>query len=195
MKGIIDTAKGTPIAAEGVPDKIVEQRFARFVYAHDTISGTPVTGVNDESQIADHDLAENQDVIKTVIKPKIMQMIGENSDDLALDIISKAQIVMIFGMSLGDSDKRWWEKVVNQLIQRQNSFVVIFSLSARNTGHIPLLYLRETQGVKVRLLQASGLMDTIEDPESLYQRMFVLPSQEVLRIKAPIPGEAIINQK
>lgn len=191
LKAIVETVKGVSIAAEGVPDKIVEQCFTRFVYAHSTINGIPVAGVNDESQIADSDLAGKPDVVSTVIKPKIMQMIGENSDDQALDIIAKSRIMMIFGMSLGDSDKRWWEGVVNNLMRRDGTFAIIFSRDIVNVGHIPLVYRRETQGVKVKLLQASGLMDKIKDPEPLFQRMFVLPSQEVLMIKAPIPAEAI----
>lgn len=183
---IFEEMKDKAIQVDGLPSEIAPQYVRAFTYAHGTVADCPITGVNDAGQIADEQLASSEVVVRTVVKPEAMALIGADSDIRGLECISNADIVLIFGMSLGMSDRRWWERVVKLLTGKENSFAVIFSLGLENVGQTPLSYLMATEGKKGRLLDASGIKVDPETRRSLFERIFVLPSKEVLKIKEPV---------
>lgn len=108
-----------------IPDNIVMKRnykgnqiidkIGSVVHVHGFKDSNPIMGVNDESQIANKELASNQRFKKYIIKPIQNKIIRMNYDISATDLIDKSEIICVYGMSIGPTDKLWWKKLINWL--------------------------------------------------------------------------------
>ena len=87
-------------------------RLIHLVQAHGALGREPICGVNDVSQIGSGALSKNEDIVSTFVKGEIQKLFGSVDDRRAEDIILGANILIIFGLSLGETDIRWWEIVV-----------------------------------------------------------------------------------
>lgn len=119
-----------------IPDGIVKSRkkngsvitdkVGKIVHVHGTIDNAPIMGVNDTSQIANKELAEDERFIRYLVKPTLNMLHRTNQDSDASSLISSSDIVCIYGMALGATDKRWWEKVLGWLSSGSERQLVIF---------------------------------------------------------------------
>ena len=153
---------------------------AKFVYAfktrqlvqiHSSLSRDPVCGVNDTSQIASNDLASNSDIANTYVKSEIQKLLGSKDDSDAASLLARADVLIIFGLSLGESDAQWWAAVVEQLKRNASLFVVIASLDVPTSRRIPTAYLRLSKKIKGRLLRFGGVSD--KEADTLSERIFI----------------------
>lgn len=96
-------------------------RISRNVlHVHGTTHEFPVLGVNDESQIANKDLLETPQFKEMLCKADSVRALGKLWHEEAEKQISKSKFVCVLGMSLGDSDAKWWRKL-NQWLKADNS--------------------------------------------------------------------------
>ena len=83
-------------------------------HVHGTVNGQMVFGVNDRSQIAKLDIfdCEDGDLYEDLlIKQQANREYQENADEKAKKLLNDSQILYIYGMSIGATDKLWWERV------------------------------------------------------------------------------------
>ena len=102
-------------------------------HIHGTMTEGIVLGVNDESQINNEFLIKNNMFKDIFLKSRINNQMGQRRTERAEEIIDKSQIICIFGMSLGVTDKRWWEKIVNWMLTDSNRKLIIYT---RTDEHI-----------------------------------------------------------
>lgn len=87
-----------------------------------------ICGVDNSTQIANTAFAESEMVNRTLVKSAaISEVVGDNTDKLALKAINRADIICIFGMSFGLTDARWWKQVRKRLSENSSSLLVLFS--------------------------------------------------------------------
>lgn len=100
---------------ECIPNKLVGQhdydskkhniKIGDIVHVHGTSQDSPLMGVNDVSQIANKELAEDKRFSKYIVKPKLNYYLRMNYDLKATEIIKNSMITCVYGMSLGETDK------------------------------------------------------------------------------------------
>lgn len=96
-------------------------------HVHGTMTEGVVLGVNDESQVNNEVLSKN-DMFKSVfLKNQINRQMGQRRTERAEEIIDNSQIICIFGMSIGITDKRWWEKIIKWLLANENRKLIIYA--------------------------------------------------------------------
>lgn len=99
-------------------------------HRHGRIGDTILLGVNDEKQIANEAFKQNVMVKECLIKPtSIMSMRSEN-DLLCKDMIDNAGIIVLFGVSLGETDACLWNDVVQSLDRKDPALIVYFHHSS-----------------------------------------------------------------
>lgn len=81
------------------------------IHIHGLVSDGMILGVNDLSQVSNTELHDNIDIEESIVKPKCNEANGDKSDFYFNTKIEKANIICAFGLSFGDSDKIWWEKI------------------------------------------------------------------------------------
>ena len=82
-----------------------------------------ILGVNDALQIKNVELRKDIDICNALIK-KNQRKIMCNTYEIS-DYIADSNIVYVFGMSIGDTDKRYWEQLIEWLKGNKDTALVI----------------------------------------------------------------------
>lgn len=101
-------------------------KIARVLHIHGTADEYPILGVSNETQIANQELLSVPYFCSTMIKSQSVASVGETWYTSAEKLIDDSRIICIFGMSLGASDTRWWDKINLWLKGNSNRHLVIF---------------------------------------------------------------------
>lgn len=111
-----------PYKADG-PSKDLR---GQIVHVHGTLENYPLVGVNDESQIVNTDLASNNYFSQFVIKPYSNTALKLNRESEAITMIKNSTVICTYGMSLGQTDKKWWILILEQLSKNSICQLVLF---------------------------------------------------------------------
>lgn len=87
----------------------------RIEHIHGYMNSRMIMGVNDVSQISNNKFHENQNIIDAFVKTNCNQVQKHTIDDWCKKQIARAQLICIFGSSIGDTDNYWWEFIGEQL--------------------------------------------------------------------------------
>ncbi len=94
-------------------------------HIHGYLNNRMVMGVNDVSQITNKSFHNNQDVLEALVKSICNQVQKHTIDDLCKQQISSANLICIFGSSIGDTDNMWWDLIGQQL--KRDCKLIIFN--------------------------------------------------------------------
>lgn len=116
---------GNPIQINGFVKHINHPVFLqRIEHVHGYVNKRMVMGVNDISQISNTDFHNNQDVLETLVKNDCNQAQKHTIDNWCKSQISHANLICIFGSSIGDTDNLWWKLIGEQL--KRDCKLIIF---------------------------------------------------------------------
>lgn len=97
-------------------------------HVHGTTNEHMVVGVNDIAQIANTSFKDNINILDTMVKSDCNKAMKHNNDKICKHIINQANLIYIFGSSLGDTDNLWWNLIIQKLENSKDSCrLVIFS--------------------------------------------------------------------
>ena len=99
------------IAVSGVDPTGIRWDLDRLLHIHGTLSGSPLIGVDNVTQIANKELAANEDIRELLLKPNANVAIKSGIDNRCRDLIRSANLIVLFGVSLGETDLIWWREV------------------------------------------------------------------------------------
>ena len=94
-----------------------------IINVHGVIDRFLTLGLNDETQLAT-DFFDMSD-LNDLIKPKSLENNREYMRRDAENLIDNSDIIVIFGMSIGSTDKHWWEKIAYSLMNSKNKKLII----------------------------------------------------------------------
>lgn len=91
-----------------------------------------IFGVNDESQIANMELfnAQSPFYLNSFIKQKTNNSNESRIDEKTYDVIKSSSFIYIYGMSMGDTDKIWWQRIIERMKAQPNVHVFIYCFDA-----------------------------------------------------------------
>lgn len=143
------------------------------LHVHGTTHEFPVLGVNDESQIANKSLLETSQFKEMLCKADSVRALGKLWHDEAEKQISKSKYICILGMSLGDSDAKWWRKLNQWLKADNNRRLIIYWFEEEPPNGISIRKeLQYKEKVKNRLVSFSKLSP--EEITSIKSRIYVV---------------------
>lgn len=85
-----------------------------------------VMGVAEESQIANKSLAGNLDATELLMKPKHIEARRDYVWKRCYECVSRADIIVLYGLSIGETDKNWWAKIVERVYSDGNVRVITY---------------------------------------------------------------------
>ncbi len=105
------------------------------LHPHHTLNGTIIVGLNDESQIANQTLLGDEKFKEYFIKPACNKMLSFRTEDQCSDVINNSDLFVIFGSSLGATDKLWWQKIANRMVNSDSLLLLfIYNREMERTG-------------------------------------------------------------
>lgn len=85
-----------------------------------------VLGVNDSSQITNDILSSDAEVLEAFVKSECNKIQKHLIDQDCKELINKSNLICLFGLSLGDTDKIWWE-FIGERLKSNECRLIIFS--------------------------------------------------------------------
>ena len=135
------------------------QNLGNVIHIHGTIESEMILGVNDIDQIADRRFTENSLYRQCMIKEETNKRFAQNKIQRVKKLIDESCIICIFGMSIGETDKMWWQYIGKWLLASSEHRLVIYirhnsqrkRVTARErfiTENIVLQRFKENSGIK-----------------------------------------------
>ncbi|XRJ98285.1 AbiH family protein [Latilactobacillus sakei] len=150
-----------------------------IVNIHGKIDSFLTLGVNDSSQVASDFF--NDDDLSDLIKPKSLELDRGFSKQNAELEISRSDIIVIFGLSLGSTDKYWWEQVARSLIANGNRKLIIHihePTSSNVVARKVRIRRKSKENMFISHLEALGLSD--EDIVQLRKQIYIITNSEYI---------------
>lgn len=87
--------------------------FREVFHVHQDLNTGILMGVNDESQIANESYGNDFDIRAMMVKPFINEMYAAGNDKKAFRKLEHSDVIIIFGISFGETDEIWWNGLRN----------------------------------------------------------------------------------
>jgi len=102
--------------------------FEKNLHIHGKLGGYPTIGVDNETQIENKIIRESKGVKTFFVKQSYLESNPEVSmlKKDALSVINDSNMICVFGASIGDTDKFWWEKIGEWIKSSNDKNIIIF---------------------------------------------------------------------
>ncbi|MDR1847850.1 MAG: bacteriophage abortive infection AbiH family protein [Bacteroidales bacterium] len=119
----VDFVKKTPKQQNSI-----HYNIGKILHIHGDISKNPLIGVDNAGQINNTELANINKIDNLIIKPIINKKLKKFNDRTATELIQNGDIICLFGLSLGETDRTWWQQIGQRLLQ-PNVQLIIFNIA------------------------------------------------------------------
>ena len=100
----------------------LDYRFRDGCNLHNTLQTGMVLGCDNVNQCN-----QMSEISNLLIKPIINSNTGGLNDDKSRRIISETDIFILFGTSIGETDKTWWNLIAGQCLKNPKCRIIIFN--------------------------------------------------------------------
>lgn len=164
--------------------------FDGICHLHHKLGDTPIMGVNDEEQIANEKFRHSMRLKEHLIKPITNKMLKTRIDDDCQNILNKTDLFVLFGVSLGLTDKLWWQRIAKKLINT-NSNMAFFEYNpnlrtGRNLGEID-------RQIKKRFADCASLNEM--ERKSVDNKIYIALNTQMFGNLRKYIGPKLIEQK
>lgn len=106
---------------------VYNHSVGEIIHINGTINAEMILGVNDADQIANEKIRENSLYRQFFIKEEANKRFGQNKIQDTRSIIDSSEVICIYGMSIGITDKMWWEYLAQWLRGGDKRRLIIFA--------------------------------------------------------------------
>ena len=118
--------KPLSIGSKRIGNTVYNDEIKLFEHIHGTTDDNMILGVNDSTQISNDDLKNATKTIRALVKTEMNLHAGTLRDNRCVSAIQNADLICVYGMSLGVTDIFWWEKICSRLAN-SHARLIIFS--------------------------------------------------------------------
>ncbi len=110
----------------------VPNTIGKLIHVHGYTNSDMILGVDNENQISNLKIFDGQSewYKKQIIKVQANAMNEQSVDSLTHDIIKNSHLFYIYGMSLGETDALWWQRIGAILKSNPNVGLIIHQYNA-----------------------------------------------------------------
>ena len=136
-----------------------ENQIGKILHVHGTVHKDMVLGVNDISQIMEPTIFEgfDEEYINEIIKQKTNEINEENTDKKVFELLKTSDLIYIYGMSVGETDKLWWERICALMEKKSKLHLIIHKYDAPEDGLIRRAFRLFTSTVRKKFTAFSDL--------------------------------------
>lgn len=136
---------------QNINGKMYSSHIKKHIHVHGDLKDSMILGVNDYTQIKNEKMRTTK-VIENIVKPTMninAETLRENDCE---KIINEANIIVIYGMSIGETDKCWWEKLMLRFSQDPSVLIIIINYDEQIEYPFRHLFAYKKREFKNRLL-------------------------------------------
>ena len=168
-----------------VPNLKADIRYGRLVHVHGSLRDEILLGVDNAYQIRNPELRKDEEFCYSYIKPVSNRELETGQDIASQEIIQSSDIIIIYGMSIGDTDAIWWKRIAEWLYEGKNAaehFLVIYVYDSnlrRNIARHPIYKQREIRNKFLRTLEGYISED---DKKYVADHIFCALNTDILKV-------------
>lgn len=135
-----------------------------------------VLGVDNKDQILNENFRSKK-ILRAIIKPMQNKEAKHLADKRCCSLINAADIICIYGMSIGETDKTWWEYIGENMYNGKKKLIIFWWDNDENFS--PLFiekYLNKTDDIRDKFLQQTNLDEN--QKEAIRDNIYVVYKQE-----------------
>ena len=129
-----------------------QRKIDAIHHIHGDLINRMILGVNDKTQIENKEFKENQNIVSRIIKNQVNQISGDLTFENCQSQISSSNLIILFGVSIGVTDKIWWEKIYNRLKSNKCKLLIFHYHNEPYDQRIPAEKLQIQEEVKKRII-------------------------------------------
>lgn len=149
-------------------------------HVHGTLANMMVMGVNDSSQIANTKISSDIDIVEDFVKPEYNDACMNNKNNICESLINKADVIVLYGTSIGLSDAKWWRFIGQRLNNEKYPLLVYLPYDKKKDLAAEPNRLRRWVGQSVKEIKEK--FDIQLDDKILASRMCVAFNKQILDV-------------
>ncbi len=153
------------------------RKIGSVTHIHGFVEENMIVGVNDATQIVNEQFANDPDVVRELVKPQQNANSRTAYEDAMISAINGSQIICTYGMSIGETDKKWWDKVSSWLLGSSERILVVLVHESKYNPRFPHQQDRIIRPILEKFLSFSSLSDA--DKKKIENRIFVGVNNDV----------------
>lgn len=181
-----------PLRHRALGQRLFSDTIGKIYHVHGDLDSSIIMGVNDPDQLATNQgLQLTSQLRRQLIKPMMNQALNHSWDLPAKIAIRESDIIVIYGVSFGETDNVWWDEIRAWLEKSKEHKLVVF---IRNDKYIS----------KFRLVWQIVEFENEEIPKILYKlrcrrgersyiqlrrQVYAIPNTRRLDLKSIILGD------
>lgn len=95
----------------------------QIIHIHGRLDESIIVGLDNENQIANESFRDNDDIKDFLIKVQSNRTMKYLRTERCNQLISNANLIVLYGVSLGETDNRWWQLIGEQF--KKNNLHII----------------------------------------------------------------------
>lgn len=145
------------------------------LHIHGTLDAEMILGVNDSEQVKSSFLKNDAEFLDTFIKVRMNSNIGQRKEEYAKEILAASHIICIFGMSMGNTDKMWWEEIVTWLNASDVNKLLIYyrGYEKELNRKLPGRIIRLNKKLKTEIIKKGGIDIKDAKADKIMKRIFI----------------------
>lgn len=163
------------------------------IHVHGTLDSSIIMGVNDESQLMLSKTRLTDRLRRTMIKSATNSQLGRMENTQAEAVLSNSDVIVIFGMSIGATDQKWWAQILEWLQVSNNHKVIWFTISPNDEINpiVPEDLLDYVDDKQNELLNKMGANDLESDYYSIKEQIYIIRNTELLKLADIVNQELV----
>ncbi len=129
IESILDLSKGkarysnipVDMSSSAPTEKL---NIQQILHLHGTVEENMVLGVDNINQVLNENLKTELDVQESIVKPLCNRVSGHAIDQDCIRRLNSANLICIFGSSIGETDETWWKLIAEQVKKRDCRLIV-----------------------------------------------------------------------
>lgn len=150
-----------------------------IVHLHGKLDGSMALGVNDVFQLANDAFRNDDDVVELAVKPEFNDACMNVNNRDCENLISQAQTIVLYGTSLGATDKKWWY-LIGQRMASKGTCLMYFPYD--ESKDVEQLSHRKRRWVKEYVCMLKEKMDMQSIP-NVDDRIFIGLNKPIFKAK------------
>lgn len=155
----------------------------QIIHLHGMLDDSIIIGVDNEEQIANKAFASNEDIKDFLIKEQANKTMKYNRHLLCETRIKEANLIILYGVSLGKTDAHWWNLIGEQLKDRTDLAIIQFLY--KPTELIPTrkqILGRIEREQRNCLMRAFGLNNEEWSGNAISERVFFVTNSNAFKV-------------
>ena len=156
------------------------------IHVHGTIGDAPIFGIDNESQLLPNGkFSLSNKGKRSFIKPVFNSEYDDKRSEDAKNAIKNSDIICVFGLSLGESDLRWRNLLIDWLNNNPNRELFVYDFKWSCTSHINVQHRMDNEDdAKAEWLNRMNVNEDIA--REIYQQIHIPCGRNIFQIKDSI---------